>query len=521
VLSVRTAAGEHFLTATAAAMTAAVALALVEVGIGAGFALALLPLLALAAAYVLTSGQVVLYAAAIALPGLTISAVGHPLVGGVYLPDVIVVCALGVWAFSALSGPGRVASIPHTPVLGWAFVLFAAPIVIATLRGHYAYEASLVGQPLRLIFYAGIVAGLAGMTAQRMHRLLLLLLYPSAVLLALVALYYLASGGSATDQDVLSTGGMRLFGISTSAYCAGALFFALLNLRLASSAGARVLHLGIGLVATFGVVAGFGRAVYTAVALVCLLFILTSPRLRNAALSVVPLVLPFVALLAIGISHGAPDLVDSVVSRVSSPPAKDADVQWRLKANRAVLAQIREQPIFGVGFGRTSDFFINVEDRITGLPIPQRFDIGQDPHNGYFFLWAGGGLLALGAFALLLGTYAIDAFRRYRSNHDPTARLIIVWGSATLFVFLFNAASGTSLSNPSNVLVIWALLVLPAVVLRGSCAGGQSGRRPAGGPTVGRDGGLGSSSSPAWLKPCAPVSSNVQPTREPSSQRAS
>lgn len=463
---VRTSDAEHLLTATAGAMTVAVALALVHVGTRAAIVLALLPVLAFAAAYVLTSHQVVLYAAAIALPAVTISAVGQPLVGSIYLPDVIVVSALGVWAFATLFGRGRVASIPYTPVLGLPFVLFAAAIVIATLRGHYAYGESLIGQPLRLVLYAAIVAGLAGMTPQRMHRLLLVLLYPAAVLLAVVAVYYLATGGSATDQDVLSTGGMRFFGISTSALCAGAFFFALLNLRLASNASARVLHLGIALVAMFGVVAGFGRAVYTAVVVVCLLFVVMSPRLRKAVLSVVPLALPFVVLLAIGISHGAPGLVDSVASRVSSPPAKDADVQWRLKANRAVLAQIREQPIFGVGFGRRSEFFINAEDRATGLPIPQRFDIGQDPHNGYFFLWAGGGLLALGAFVLLLATYALDAVRRYRSNDDPIARLVLLWGSATLFAFLFNAASGTSFENPTNILVIWALLVLPAVVPR-------------------------------------------------------
>jgi len=458
------------LAATAAAMAAAVAVVLVEMGTRAAVALAFLPLLAVAAAYVLTSHQVVLYAAAIALPSVTLSAVGQPLIGSVFLPDVIVVCALGAWGFSMLFGRGRIPSIPHTPVLGWPFVLFTAAILIATLRGHYAYGASLMGQPLRLILYAGIVAGLAGMTAQRMHRLLLVLLYPGAVLVALVAFYYLATGGSATDQDVLSTGGMRLFGISTSAYCAGAFFFALLNLRLAASAGARVMHLGIALVAVFGVVAGFGRAVYTAVGLVCLLLILMSPRLRKAVLSVVPLVLPFVILLAIAVSHGAPDFVDSVAGRVSSPPAKDANVQWRVKANRVVLEQVREQPIFGVGFGRTSEFFLNVEDRITGIPTPQRVEIGQDPHNGYFFLWAGGGLVALGSFALLLATYAIDAFRRYRSNRDPIGRLIILWASATLFVFLFNAASGTSFSNPENILIIWALLVLPAVVPRAAQA---------------------------------------------------
>ena len=101
----------------------------------------------------------------------------------------------------------------------------------------------------------------------------------------------------------------------------------------------------------------------------------------------------------------------------------DANVQWRLRANRAVLEQFREQPLVGVGFGRRSGFFIEVENETTGLPALRRVEIGQDPHNGYVFLLAGGGILALGTFALLLGTFAIDVVRRYRTNSDPRARL--------------------------------------------------------------------------------------------------
>jgi O-antigen ligase len=470
VRGLRTSAAEQWLIAGAAAMSATAAFALVEVSPAVGMALALLPLVAVAGVYIVTSGQVVLYAAAIALPMAAVGVVSKPVLGSVYLQDVIVVFALGAWVFATLLGRGRVPSIPHTPVLGWPFVIFAAAILSATLRGHYAYGASLLGQPLRLFLYAAIVAGLAGVTAQTMYRLLLALFYPGAVLAAFLALYYLATGASATDQAVLSTGGTRLLGISTSLYCAGALFLALLNLRLAPSAGARVLHLGVASVATFGVVVGFGRAAYTAVGLVCLLFVLTSRRLRSAVLSVVPLALPFVILFAIAVSQAAPDLVDSVASRVSSPPATDPNVQWRLEANRAVVAQVREQPLFGVGFGRTSEFFLNVEDPTTGIPTPQQVEVDQDPHNGYLLLWAGGGLFALGSFALLLGTYGIDALRRYRSNPDPIGRLIILWGSATLFVFLFNAGSGTSFANPTNILTIWALLVLPAVVPRATQA---------------------------------------------------
>jgi O-antigen ligase len=454
------------LLAAGAAMSAAAAFALVEVSPAAGAAVALLPLLALAVAYLVTSGQVFLYAAAIVLPITTLPIVGKQIFGSLYLQDVIIVLALGALLAAALLGRDRVPPIPHTPVLGWPLVLFAAAIVAATLRGHYEYGTSLIGQPLRLVVYAAIVVGLVGMTTQRMYRLLHLLFYPGAVLAAFLALYYLATGGSATDQSGLSTGGMRLLGISTSLYCAGALYLALLTRRRTPRAGARLLHLSMAAVATFGVIVGFGRAAYAAVGLVSLVFLISSRRLRNAILSVLPLALPFVVLLAIGVNHAAPGLAPEVVSRVSSPPESDANVQWRLKANRAVLEQVREQPLVGVGFGRTAHFFLNVKDPTTGIPSAERIEIAQDPHNGYLFLWAGGGLAALGSFALILAVYAIDAVRRYRSNSDPIGRLIILWASAMLFGFLLNAASGTSFDSPMNILTIWALLVLPAVVPR-------------------------------------------------------
>jgi O-antigen ligase len=466
VLGLRRSPAEFLLLAAAVALSAAAAFALVEMSPTAGVALAGLPLLALAVVYLVTSGQVVLYAGAIALPITTLPIVSKQILGSLYLQDLIVVVALGALVFAVLLGRDRVPAIPHTPVLGWPLVLFGAAIVAATLRGHYAYGASLIGQPLRLVFYAAIVAGLAGMTTQRMFRLLHVLFYPGAVLALLMALYYLATGGSATDQAGLSTGGTRLLGISTSLYCAGALYLALLNLRLAPRAGARVLHLSMAAVATFGVIVAFGRAAYTAVGLTFLLFFVTSPKLRNAVFSVLPLALPFVILLALAVNNAAPGLGPEIVSRVSSSPEADANVQWRLKATDAVLAEVREQPLFGVGFGRTTHFFLNVKDPTTGIPSAQRIEVGEDPHNGYLYLLAGGGLLALASFALILVVYAIDAVRRYRTNPDPTGRQIILWGSAMLFGFLLNGASGTSFDRPFNVLTIWALLVLPAVVTR-------------------------------------------------------
>jgi O-antigen ligase len=454
--------GSSVLVGGGAGAAALAGYALVEMDATAAFAVSALPMIAVAIVYVMTSGQAALYAAAVALPMSTF--IGGQVVGQLFYQDVIVLLALGALIFATFIGRGRVPPIPHTPVLGWPFVLFAAAIFSATLRGHHAYGTSLIGQPLRLFLYGAIIAGLAGMTVPRMYRLLPLLFYPGVIFIALVALYYLATGGSATDQGDLSTGGTRLVGITSSLYAAGALFLALLKTRLASQTRARMTHLSVAVVAMFCVVAGFGRAVYAAVAVVGLLFFITSRGIRHTVLSMAPLALPFLVVLAIVVNQAAPEFVASAGDRMLSKPATDANVQWRIEANRAVLEQVREQPLFGVGFGRGSEFFIEVEHPTTGLPSLRRVEIGQDPHNGYMFLLAGGGIVVLGTFALLLATFAVDGVRRYRSNADPRARLIIVWASATLFAFLVNAASGTSFGRPDNILTVWALLVLPAVV---------------------------------------------------------
>jgi O-antigen ligase len=456
----------------AALVSAVTAFALVRIGPAAAVALAFLPLLAIGVVYVITTGQTVIYAAALALPMVPIAVLGSQLGGLLYVQDLIAVVALGALVLATFVARGRVPPVPMTPVLGWPFVLFAVAIMAATLRGHYAYGASLIGQPLRLFLYAAVVAGLIGMTVPRLHRLLTGWFYVGGALVALWALYYIATGGSATDQSGLSTGGTRPLAISPSMYAAGTFFLALLNLRLASESRRRSLHLTFAAIGLFGAVVGFGRAVYLGVFVVGLLLFVVSRRLRNSTLSFVPLALPFVVLIAIGASHAAPELVDSIGRRVTAgSSASDVNVQWRVKANSAVLEQVREQPLVGVGFGRSAEVVIESRDEF-GLPYEQRVEVGQDPHNGYMFLLAGGGAVALASFVLLLGVFAVDAIRRFRRTLDPTARLLIIWAAATLFVFLLNIGAGLTLANPADVMAIWALLVLPAVV------GGQGGSDP-------------------------------------------
>jgi O-antigen ligase len=455
--------------ASCAFLTAVAALVTYRMGPTAGVAFALIPLAAFAAALLLGAGRIALFALAFALPLSGIRSLTDPLpLGGanIRLQDLIVVLALGSWAFAALIDRSRGQErpkVPWTPVLGWPLVIFGLFILIPLLRGHYSYGASVVGQPLRLVAYSAIAVTLVGMTPERMYRLLLWVFYPGAVISLLWGAYYIATGGSQSASVDLSTGGSRPLAISTSLYCAGALFLALFTIRKAPGRAAALPHLAMAGIGLAGVILGFGRGVFAGVAVVLVVLLVVSPGVRRGVLFGLPLALPFLILISVIVLHTAPNLISSFQHRVSASPTQDANVIWRERANAAVLAQVREQPVFGVGFGRSSTFFLDVKSS-NGFLVPFRQDIGQDPHNGFLYLLAGGGILALGSYLALLWVFTFDAVRRYRRSETDTERLLIAWAGATLFVFLFEAASGTMFEFPSDLLPIWALIVVPAVV---------------------------------------------------------
>ena len=238
------------------------------------------------------------------------------------------------------------------------------------------------GQPLRLVAYSAIAVTLVGMTAERMYRLLLWVFYPGAVISLLWGAYYIATGGSQSASVDLSTGGSRPLAISTSLYCAGALFLALFTIRKAPGRAAALPHLAMAGIGLAGVILGFGRGVFAGVAVVLLVLLVVSPGVRRGVFFGLPLALPFLILISVIVLHTAPNLISSFQHRVSASPSQDANVIWRERANAAVLAQVREQPVFGVGFGRSSTFFLDVKSS-NGFLVPFRQDIGQDPHNGF------------------------------------------------------------------------------------------------------------------------------------------
>jgi O-antigen ligase len=164
------------------------------------------------------------------------------------------------------------------------------------------------------------------------------------------------------------------------------------------------------------------------------------------------------------VAHFAPNLGPSFVSRISASPSADANVQWRERTSAAVIAQISSAPITGVGFGKLSSISNTFYDPTTGLAYSQQQEIGQDPHNGYLYLLAGGGVLVLGPFLLLLSAYAWDLWRKLRSQLEPVERALLLWSSLSAFVILASAAAGTVFEGATDVLALWTLLMLPAAV---------------------------------------------------------
>ena len=268
------------------------------------------------------------------------------------------------------------------------------------------------------------------------------------------AVYHYATGTSQTDQVDLSTGGTRILALSTAIYLAGGLVLALLNLEIDRTPKRRAVHLLIAALALGGIIVAYGRATYLAVAVVVPVLVMFLPRVRGALLAMLPICVPFILLVAIALPRVAPTLEPTFVNRVLKSNGSDVNVEWRQAAAGALWQQVHESPINGVGFGKSATF---------------RFDgtlqtINQDPHDSFLYLLAGGGILTLCGFLLLLLTFAADAVMRLRRATDPYQRLIVLWSWRCCSLFLVNAAASPVLSDPRMLLTIWAVMLLPSSI---------------------------------------------------------
>lgn len=421
---------------------------------------ALAPAVIFGLAALIASDRSILVFGALAL-GMTASPLNTPLPtpGGVkvFAADLVVLLALVSWIAAWLVGDrlGHKPRWPHTPVLRWPLLLLAIALVWAAVRGHEAYGASLIGQPVRFVLYAGIAAAIADLPPAKAYKGIVAVFYTGTVWMLLNAVYYLATGTSQTGASSLSTGGTRVLSLSVAVYLAAALVLALLNLQIDHSATRRLLHVAVAALAAFGVVLAFGRGTFAAIAVILPVLMLFFRRVRGAFVGFLPLCLPFAALAVLLIPRVTPDLGPTLVSRLTGSPTTDLSVRWREEANRAVWAQVQESPLVGVGFGRESSFTLE------GV----RYVIGQDPHNSFTWLLAGGGVFSLGSFALVLLAFVGDAWRRLRRTSESRERLIIVWSGFALLVILVNTVAGPVLSaDPSMLIAMWTLLLLPSIV---------------------------------------------------------
>ena len=446
--------------AVAAALNVAIGVALAAGAMRPVTLVAIAPVLLVAAAALIASNRAILVFGASALDLSGIRPLRQAVLGSSVFPsDIILVLALASWAAAWLIAPGgRRPTWPRSPLLGWPLVLLAVLVGAGIVRGHERWGLSYFSQPLRFVLYAGIAFAIADLKPRDAWRGIVVVFYAGAVLNAILAVYYLGTGTVQQESlRDLSTGGTRALTLTTALYLAGAFLLALLNLEREQRFGRRLLHLTICVLAGFGIVVSYGRGVFYALGVIILVLFLTRSRLRRATLLVLPIV---ICALVVGslATHGGSGFLPGLTKRITT--TSDASVGWRRAANAAIWEQVQDSPIVGVGFGKGASFVVGFA----------RYDITQDPHNSYLFLWAGGGILALASFLLLFVIFLRDSWRRYQHQAD-LPRTLIVWCVAFWFCIALNTLSGPWLTQANVLLTLWILMLLPMTVPYARAAG--------------------------------------------------
>ena len=134
--------------------------------------------------------------------------------------DVLVGLGLVSWVVERTTTTRTARPRLRTPVLGPPLVLLSAALLTGVLRGHARYGLPYFSQPVRIFVYAGIAVAIADLTARSAYRGIVWTFYLGAAWSAILALYYLATGGSETGSVDLSTGGTRVLSLSTAMFLA-------------------------------------------------------------------------------------------------------------------------------------------------------------------------------------------------------------------------------------------------------------------------------------------------------------
>ena len=423
-----------------------------KIGVLAG----LLPVLVFAVAAVVASNRAILVFGVFALDLSGVIPLRSPIIGGhVWASDIVLGIVLLSWVGGQLVAPGdHRPSWPKAPILAWPLLLFAIFDSVGIVRGHEHWGLSILSQPLRFVIYAGIAFAVSDLSPRQAWQALVAVFYLGVIANAGAAVYHLATGTVQQEaSSSISTGGTRVLALTTALYLTGGVVLALLNLERESRVGRRILHVVIGSLALFGIVVSYGRGVWFALTAVLVALFITRRRLRVAALTTVPLLLPLLVAGSVILIHSNPGFVPRVVTRLTTVHGNDPSIGWRQAANRAIWRQVQENPTFGVGFGKKATFVV---DRT-------RWEITQDPHDSYLFLWAGGGFLTLGSFLLLYVVFLADSWRRYRFQPELPRALIAACVSIW-FCFAADTLTEPRLTQANSLLALWTLMVLPTTV---------------------------------------------------------
>jgi Carbohydrate binding domain len=281
--------------------------------------------------------------------GLPLTASQHldrplPTPGGisVYVSDVVVALAVVSWLAARLLIPASERGTwLRTPVLTWPLLVFAAFLVPGIVRGHERYGASYLGQPVRLVLYAGIAFAMTELRPREVYRAIVAVFYAGTVWQAASAVYYLVTGTSQTTVNELSTGGVRALSLTSGMYVAAALVLALLNVELASRTRWRLFHLGFAALAAFGVVASFSRTTFLAVVLLTPFLVWQLREMRGGVLRRWRWWLPAGAAAIVAGLVLIPGLSSTFVDRVSANPLTDRSVEWRVRGIHAALTGMK------------------------------------------------------------------------------------------------------------------------------------------------------------------------------------
>jgi O-antigen ligase len=381
-------------------------------------------------------------------------------VGGalLYPQDGLVALAVVGWATETMARRGGDRPAQRHLVVGVAAAVFAAAVLESLVRGHAAYGATYAGQPLRLVLYAGIAAALLKAEPASLFRRITVVLYGGVVWQLFAAAYHISTGTSQSTSANLSTGGYRVISIVTSLFIASGLFAAIVNLERDQPVRKKAVHLAIAMVALVEIVLAFSRGTFIATAIGMIVLFALFRRARNSFVAILPLCLPLLLATAFFLPQletrtNEPSLIQTLIQRLDPRVNNDLSVQWRGQADNVLWAQVRSNPLFGVGFGKGGQF------TLAGV----QYHITQDAHNDYLFLLAAGGVLLIGSFLIVIASSSLRLLRIARSSKSEPERLLVAWGLSTLFMLLFNGLVEPLIVLPPILLTLWILLLLPLV----------------------------------------------------------